>query len=145
MGTAVAFLMGFIIKTEADIPLRLYIEAGMTILVTVPIFAYFPDGPPTPPSASSSHKVEEPQDAVGRHYIKELNKTQAVAPREGLPAKNPLVEQAKVFLRQVKEISSSKPFWLSTISGGIAAGLYAGWSGYVNRRRLFRASHSLMV
>lgn len=136
-GTAIAFLLGFVVETTADVPKRLWIEAAMTLCVAIPIIVYFPDGPPTPPSASSCRKLEEPQDAIGRHFVKELNfSQQAIDVREGLPPKAPLIQQAIDYLNDIKKLSSSKPFWAATVAGGIPAGLYAAWSGYASNQEL---------
>jgi MFS transporter, FLVCR family, feline leukemia virus subgroup C receptor-related protein len=132
LGTAVAFLLGFVVNSTDDIAKRIWIEAALSLAVCIPILIYFPDGPPTPPSASSLRKVEQPQSAVGRHFVKELNRSQMFSDvRDGLPPKAPLLYQAFEYFEDVKKLGSSKPFWLATAAGGIPAGLYAAWSGYV--------------
>lgn len=131
LGTAGAFLLEFTVAAVADIPMRLYAEAAITLAVTVPILVHFPDGPPTPPSASSLRKVELPQSAIGRHFVKELNRSLEESTRDGLPTKAPLIVQAAEYFEEVKKLGKSKQFWLATVAGGIPAGLYAAWSGYV--------------
>lgn len=43
LGSALAFVLGLIVTTDESIWLLLYIEAGISIVCTVPVFIYFPE------------------------------------------------------------------------------------------------------
>ncbi|KJE92520.1 hypothetical protein CAOG_03472 [Capsaspora owczarzaki ATCC 30864] len=66
LGTAVGMLVGpYIAPTASDVPLLLYINAGLSVLTFVVILAYFPAAPPLPPTPLLlAHPVEATEAAI---------------------------------------------------------------------------------
>jgi len=62
MGFILAFFDGFFVTDKSDVIVLLRIDLGLVLLCALLTCLYFPDKPPTPPSASTDISDEQEQD-----------------------------------------------------------------------------------
>jgi MFS family permease len=106
LGSALAFVLGLIVTTDQAIWLLLYIEAGMAFVCTVPVFIYFPERPPSPPSASSAELTTGTKLSMWRSI--------------------------KAYFWSIISIMKNIPFVLVLLAGGVSTGVSGGWLGLLN-------------
>lgn len=106
LGSALAFVLGLIVTTDSRIWTLLYIEAGISVVVTVPVFIYFPERPPSPPSASSSELTTGTDLSV--------------------------LESIKAYFWSIIGIMKNLSFVLILVGGGVSAGVSGGWLGLLD-------------
>lgn len=106
LGSALAFVLGLIVTTDSRIWTLLYIEAGLGVIATVPVFIYFPERPPSPPSASSAELT------TGTN----LNVWGSI----------------KAYFWSTVGIMKNIPVVLILVGGGVSAGVSGGWLGLLN-------------
>ena len=106
LGSAMAFVMGLIVTTDSAIWLLLYIEAGIALVTTVPVFIYFPERPPSPPSASSAELTTG--------------------------TKLGFLESIKAYFWSIISIMKNLPFVMVLLAGGVSTGVSGGWIGLLN-------------
>lgn len=106
LGSALAFVLGLIVTTDDRIWTLLYIEAGLAVVASVPVFIYFPERPPSPPSASSAELTTGTDLAVW--------------------------PSIKAYFRSALGIMKNLSFVLILIGGGASAGVAGGWLGLLN-------------
>lgn len=103
VGSAFAFLLGNIVQDDWDIWNLLYLEAIIAVATTVPVFIYFPERPPTPPSASSAELRTGTQ----------LNVWQSI----------------KTYFWSMLSTLKNWPFVMLLLAGGVSTGVSGGWVG----------------
>lgn len=106
LGSAMAFLLGLIVNSDAEVWILLYIEAGISIVTTVPVFIYFPERPPSPPSASSAELTTGTKLAVWASI--------------------------KAYFWSIIAIMKNWPFVMILLAGGVSTGVSGGWIGLLN-------------
>ena len=98
-GSAAGFLLGLAIRHESQIPLLMYLHAGIASLTAIAIILYFPEKPPTPPAASS----ELASNSSSKKSTKEL-------------------------LEDVKEALSNWSFVIVMMVAGMSTGMLGMWT-----------------
>jgi predicted permease len=56
MGSAAGFLISFAIETKAHVMYLIYAQTGISVIMLICIWAYFPDQPPSPPAISTEER-----------------------------------------------------------------------------------------
>ncbi|KAF2072431.1 hypothetical protein CYY_006266 [Polysphondylium violaceum] len=116
VGSAIGFLLALVVDSGSTLKYLLYGEAGFAILMFIAILAYYPEKPPTPPSATSFFS-----DIRAQH--KPLHDSSVI-----YKAQMTLFESWKELLIQSSKFMLEPSAALLTIACSITSGVYAGWS-----------------
>jgi FLVCR family MFS transporter len=104
LGGALGFLVEpFLVRTASDLPVFLYVEAGIVTLVFVLVLVHYPARPPTPPSITTA--------------ASQVSQATAHPTRD--------------FLRGVALAMRRVPFAVLVIAGGVQGGLDTAWTGVI--------------
>lgn len=57
LGIAIGFMYGFWITEPSQIPLLIYAQSAISLLLFIGVVLYFPDHPPTPPAPSADRTI----------------------------------------------------------------------------------------
>jgi len=115
VGSAIGFLLALIVNDGKTLRYLLYGEAGFAVLMFIAILSYYPEKPPTPPSATSFFS-----DIRAQH--KPLHDSSVI-----YKAQMTLLESWKELLVQSGKFMTEPSAALLTISCSITSGIYAGW------------------